>query len=419
MIHLVRRAVVSGLLLAMVVVAAAPALAQQPVPVPVPVNQNDGQPVPVPVPVPASATSAAAVAAPALSPADKKRAQALKAEGAKFYSQGRYKEAIDKFSRAFAINQDINLHYNIGVSYEQLEAWQECVSFLDRYIAKAPVGPKKDRAANKRKSCEARLQTDQTITITSTPPGAKVYIDDKKTGVKGATPYTGTLPPGQHKVWIELDGHEPVSQTIDVQQGAPFSLNLQMRKFANQGWLYVDSSIINAQVYINGKNVGLTPFESPLPYPAGLHQVVVQRDGYSRFSTQVQVFKGRLARVDAYVSQVETNSTWRTSLGWTMEVLGFVAIAGGVTAYFFAEEEFNDTQTFKDLAFYEKLGYGVGGGMMAIGTALLIWDAARDVIAEKDRNPKYGDPVQIRGAEQPSAFRFGAGPNGVGFGFSF
>lgn len=411
MIHLVCRAVVLGLL-----VAAAPVLAQQPVPVPVPVEPADGQPVPVPVPVDAAAPDSAG---PALSPADKKRAQGLKSEGSKFYAQGRYKEAIDKFSRAYAINQDIDLHYRIGVSYEQLEAWQECVSFLDRFIAVAPVSPQKDRAINKRKSCEARLTTDQTITITSTPPGAKVYIDDKKVGVKGATPYTGTLPPGQHKVWIELDGHEPVSQTIDVQQGAPFSLNLQLREFANQGWLYVDASVINAQVYIDGKNVGLTPFEAPLPYTAGLHQVVVQREGYTRFSTQIEVFKGRLSRVDAYVSQVETTSTWRTSIGWTLEVLGFVAIAGGVTAYFFAEEEFNDTQKFKDLAFYEKLGYGVGGGMMAIGTALLIWDAARDVIAEKDRNPKYGEPVQIKGAAQPSAFRFGASPNGIGFGFSF
>ena len=405
MVHSVRRIVVLGLLLA---TAAAPALAQQPVPVP----------VPVPVPAPASATPVAVKpVTPTLSPADKKRALELKSEGSKLYTQGRYKEAIDKFSRAFAINLDIDLHYRIGVSYEQLEAWQECVSFLDRYIAKAPVSPKKDRAVNKRKSCEARLQTDQTITITSTPPGATIFIDDKATGVKGATPYTGTLPPGQHKVWIELEGHESVSQTIDVQQGAPFSLNLQLRKFANQGWLFVDASIIDAQVYIDGKNVGLTPFEAPLPAEAGVHQVVVQRDGYSRFSTQVTVAKGRLSRVDAYVSQTETANTWRTSLGWTLEVVGFLAVAGGVTAYFFAEEEFNDTDKFKDLALYEKIGYGAGGGLMAIGAALLIWDAARDVIAEKDRNKKYGEPVKM--GDSPTAFRFGAGPNGVGFGFSF
>ncbi|MGK0360456.1 MAG: hypothetical protein ACI9U2_002769 [Bradymonadia bacterium] len=402
MIHSVRHIVVLSLLL-----VTAPALAQQP--------------VPVPVPVPASATPVAKPAVslpvtPTLSPADKKRALELKSEGSKLYAQGRYKEAIDKFSRAFAINLNIDLHYNIGVSYEQLEAWQECVSFLDRYIAKAPISPKKDRAANKRKSCEARLQTDQTIMIASTPKGATIYIDDKSTGVKGATPYTGTLPPGQHQVWIELDGHEPVSQTIDVQQGAPFSLNLQLRKFANQGWLFVDASIIDAQVYIDGKNVGLTPFEAPLPSEAGVHQVVVQRDGFTRFSTQVTVVKGRLSRVDAYVSQTETTNTWRTSLGWTLEVVGFLAVAGGVTAFFFAEEEFNDTDKFKDLALYEKIGYGAGGGLMVIGTALLIWDAARDVIAEKDRNKKYGEPVKIG---TPTAFRFGAGPTGVGFGFSF
>lgn len=352
-----------------------------------------------------------------VSAADQKRADDLKGEANILFRDGRYKEAIEKFQRAFEIVRDIELLYNIGVSYQNLEAWQECVSFMERYLEKAAVGPKRDRAENTRKSCEARIERDQELTIESTPPGAKVYIDDRARGVVGTTPFRNYVKPGSHRIWVELDGYEPTDQTIEVQKATPFRMNVQLSQVQNRGWLFVDCTVIDATVYIDGKNVGLTPFQAPLAYGAGSHQVVVERDGYTRFSAQVKVDKGRLARVDAHLVQTEHNSSWRSPLGWTMNVLGILAIGGGVTAFFFAEEEFNDTDKFKELALYEKLGYGVGGGLLALGTTLIIWDKARDVIADEHKNPKYGEPVKVEG--EPSAFRFGAGPGGVSFGFSF
>ncbi len=271
-----------------------------------------------------------------VSAADQKRADDLKNEANILFRDGRYKEAIEKFQRAFEIVRDIELLYNIGVSYQNLEAWQECVSFMERYLEKAAVGPKKDRAENARKSCEARIERDQELTIESTPPGAKVFIDDRARGVVGTTPFRNYVKPGSHRIWVELDGYEPTDQTIEVQKATPFRMNVQLSQVQNRGWLFVDCTVIDATVYIDGKNVGLTPFQAPLAYGAGSHQVVVERDGYTRFSSQIKVEKGRLARVDAHLVQTEHNSSWRSPLGWTMNVLGLLAIGGGVTAYFFA-----------------------------------------------------------------------------------
>jgi len=357
-----------------------------------------------------------------VSAADQKRADDLKNEANILFRDGRYKEAIEKFQRAFEIVRDGELLYNIGVSYQNLEAWQECVSFMERYLEKASVGPKRDRAENTRKSCEARIERDQELTIESTPTGARIFIDDRARGVQGTTPFRNYVKPGSHRVWVELDGYEPTDQTIEVQKATPFRMNVQLSQVQNRGWLFVDATVIDARVYIDGKNVGLTPFQAPLAYGAGPHQIVVEREGYTRYASQIKVEKGRLARVDAHLVQTSANSTWRSPLGWTLNVVGFLAIAGGVTAYFFAEEEFNDTDQFKQLALYEKLGYGVGGGLMAVGTGLLIWDSVRDVIAEEHRNPKYGEPVKLQEGvsdEPPTAVRFGAGPGGISFGFSF
>lgn len=338
-------------------------------------------------------------AAAQLSAVDQARADALKSEANTFFVGGRYKEAIVKFEQAFDISKDPDLLYSVAVSYQNLEKWQECVTYMERFLEDAAVGPKRDRAENTRLSCEARIERDQQLIVSTNPPGARIYIDDRAKGVVGQTAagktFTTFLRPGQHTVWVELEGHEPVEQVIEVQRKEPFQMSVVLTKVKNLGWIYVDASVRDARVYIAGKTVGLTPFEKPLPSSAGTLQVVVERDGYTRFSKEVSVVKGQVTTVDAYLVKVETASSWRSPLGWTMNVVGILSVAGGVASMIHANNLYNDTDDYKLFANLEKVGYGVGGGLLGIGTALIIWDKLRDVIPEADRNPNYGKPVGI------------------------
>jgi hypothetical protein len=266
---------------------------------------------------------------------------------------------------------------------------------MERYLDKATPGPKRDRAENTLKSCDARIERDQLLIIESDPPAARVFLDDREKGVRGQTPFRNYLRPGTHKVWIELDGYETVEQTIEVQKKEPFRMNVAMRVIQNLGYLFIDSTIKGATVFVDGKNIGLTPLREPLAYGAGRHQIVVDRDGYTRFDQHVSVEKGKVTRVDGYLVRTEFVSSWRSGTGWTFNVLGILAVGGGITAWQLADKEYNDTQDFKDLAFYEKLGYGLGGGLMVLGTSLIIWDRARDRIDDDHRNPDYQKPVKL------------------------
>ncbi len=350
--------------------------------------------------------------------AAKAKAGELVKEARRLYSSGLYEQAIAKFSEAYALSKDPQILYSMAVSHQQLRNWEQCVEVMEDFIAKTPPGPDPtlDRARNTRDLCEARIESDQELSITTTPPGANVWVDNKNTGVKGQTPFKMTLRPGKHRIWIELDGFEPVMQDIEVQKREPFNMVVPLKERQDTGWLYVDATVKGATVFVDGQKLAETPFGTPRRIPVGTRTVTVERPGYSRITASPLIEQGQLAMVDAYMVQTDTDSSWRTNLGVTSIVLGGLAIGGGVVAMTFANDEYNDTDEFDTLAGLEKLGYGVGGGLMAVGISLLVWDLSRDVIDPADKNPAYGRPVP-----RPTGptTRLMVGPGGLGLGGTF
>lgn len=354
--------------------------------------------------------------------ADKAKADELRREAFRLYSSGLYEQSIAKFKEAYGLSKDPDLLYSMAVSHQQLRDWESCVAVMEDFIAKTPPGPDPtlDRARNIRDLCEARIETDQTLSIVTVPAGANVYVDNKNTGVKGQTPVTMTLRPGKHRIWIELDGYESVMQDIEVQKREPFNLSVTLKEERDLGWLHVDATVKGATVFVDGQTLGKTPFGPPRQFPAGPHQIIVEREGYTRFTGTPIVERGQLARVDAYMVQTDAGSTWRTNLGVASTILGALAVGGGVTAMVFANDEYNDTEDFETLAGLERLGYGVGGGLMAVGVSLIVWDLSRDVIDPDHENPEYGRPVSrpTPGAAAPTT-RLMIGPGGLGLGGTF
>lgn len=395
------------LVCALLVVASTAALAQPaggeaaPDPTPAAAGAPDAQDAPPDAPkvvlTPQAEIDAAAAA--------KAKSDALAVEGSRLYGTGNYALAIQKFREAYDLNPDPALLYRIGLSYQQQRDWPACVESMKRYLdlQEGRVDPQIDRARTVRDLCEARIERDQKLVVESQPSGARVFVDNRNTGARGQTPLEIFLRPGKHRIWVELDGYEPQMQDIEVQPATPYRMTITLAPRQDLGWLFVDASVKEARVYIDGRNVGLTPMAAPTQLEAGSHQIIVERDGYTRFNQQVVVERGQLARVDAYLVQTESPTTWRTTTGVVALVLGSAAIAGGVVAYVFAEDEYNDTEDFDTLTTYQSLGYGVGGGLLAVGTSLLVWDMTREIIPESQRNPDYGRPVQRPGGAAPSA----------------
>jgi len=71
----------------------------------------------------------------------------------------------------------------------------------------------------------APFQTGGTVSITTTPIRAEVYIDNNLVGL---TPQTLTLPEGTHTLSLVSGGYQTINESISVQRGSSIEINRTM-----------------------------------------------------------------------------------------------------------------------------------------------------------------------------------------------
>ncbi|NPA47179.1 MAG: PEGA domain-containing protein, partial [Thermococci archaeon] len=131
------------------------------------------------------------------------------------------------------------------------------------------------------------------VKITSTPLGAKVYINGS---YKGMTPLDLSLPPGTYNVRISKQGYKDYETPLSLSAGEHKTLSVTLTPLF--GYLTVTSTPSGASVYIDGKYAGTTPLEN-YRLPTGDHTVKVGKDGYKTYTTTVDVSPGATSTVSA------------------------------------------------------------------------------------------------------------------------
>jgi hypothetical protein len=171
---------------------------------------------------------------------------------------------------------------------------------------------------------EGRLEPDQTgsLLVRSTPPGARVFVDDRE---YGRTPVTvGNLARGAHGVRIARDGYVADERQVTITAAqrahsvtvrlaavgtAPLATTASTRAVPSQppappvaetrsGPLSIESRPAGAKVFIDGRFVGTTPLVLP-EVDAGEHALHLDREGYQRWSSSVRIVPSERNRVAA------------------------------------------------------------------------------------------------------------------------
>ena len=275
-------------------------------------------------------------------PADAlKKAQSAFDQAQLDYLQGKYDEAAKGFEEAFNARNFPQFLYNIGAAHHMKgkkasdpEAYAKAVEYYRKYLAadqQAADKAKVEKAIGVLEAEIARIKSAATpppgtgsgsappppatpsaevqnlgdvkvrglVVIESEPQNAAIYLDDKKKGVFGQTPWSGSLE-GSHKVIIEKRGFMVSESEVSADPSKLFVLRAVLGKEDFLGWIEITSNVPGAEVYIDDKSVGAvakTPHSQNIK--PGKHTVWVTAEGYDEYKIEVEVVPGGTHEVKA------------------------------------------------------------------------------------------------------------------------
>lgn len=140
-------------------------------------------------------------------------AEALFAQGAKAYQEGRYEDAVNAFLAAYEKDPQPLLFYNVAQAYERLGDVRNALRAYRDYLRHQPSEQDRAIVETRIRNLEKRLREQgiQQVSIFSTPSGATVVLDGKQVGT---TPWTGEARPGRHSIVLRLSGHVEANKLL-------------------------------------------------------------------------------------------------------------------------------------------------------------------------------------------------------------
>jgi hypothetical protein len=159
-----------------------------------------------------------------------------------------------------------------------MPTWARCFDEVGRWVAAVLVGaiivgPILETDAWARKRRRARVKT--TIEVLSMTRGAQVFIDDKLIGTVPLPAPIAVKPGRPHTVRVKKRGYIPFIDTIRLKRGDQHEMEADL--IPSGGVLQITSNIRRAQVLLDGKPLGRTPFDGDIT--PGKHTLQVVAPG--------------------------------------------------------------------------------------------------------------------------------------------
>lgn len=252
------------------------------------------------------------VAAPAFAD-DKADAQARFNAGQEAYKKDDYATAIKEFEAAYKLDKNPVYLYNIAVAYELWGKKEKAAEFYEKYLPDADPKEKAD-VQNKINSLRPNApvtppaDNKSKVDIRTDPPGASVWLEEKKGQPQGATPFTASVTPGKHILIIELNGYVPVTRTFEVLAGQTATLDLALPKQESSVMISVQSNVVGAKVYLDDRSqgvAGITPFQ--MMTSVGKHTLIAEKEGYEPATEEFELKPGEAGPVTIKIKMDKGN----------------------------------------------------------------------------------------------------------------
>jgi hypothetical protein len=253
----------------------------------------------------------------AVSDADKERAEKLADIGYDHYDANDYVAASEAFAGAYRIHKIDKYVLNQAKCMQKLGRPIDALQLFETGIRNHPrsalAGKVRHLVAKVRRELGATMTE---VKISSTPAGAKVFVDGGEREL-GLTPTTTWLVFGPHSLHLMLHDHEPADRSFQVASGDPVAVQVALAKRAVPGTLTFDSVPPGADIFINGKIRGVTPMRGGMELRPGTYDLLLRLPGHGPYTTTIELGDG---------SSVAIKPTWSDTGLATAPVLPVVAV---------------------------------------------------------------------------------------------
>lgn len=142
-----------------------------------------------------------------------------------------------------------------------------------------------------------KMKPNYEIATIKAPQGCEIWIDGQ---LMSNGSWKGRLLLGTHNILCKLDKHYDEEQILTVVEGKEAELTLEMLKEI-QGTLNITSMPDDADVLVDGRKVGTTPYKRDIII--GEHTVEVAKSGYSSVKENITIIQNQQQNVNAILKQ--------------------------------------------------------------------------------------------------------------------
>jgi len=137
------------------------------------------------------------------------------------------------------------------------------------------------------------IETKGLVVIDSKPQGATIYLNDKRSGPFGTTPWHGSLESKPVRLILESKGWKAEERQVSPRSDKLIDVYIALSEEHYLGWIEISSNVIGADLFIDRKDIGAigrTPFTGQLK--PGKHTIFLEKFGYQPLQQEIDVPAG-------------------------------------------------------------------------------------------------------------------------------
>jgi hypothetical protein len=262
-----------------------------------------------------------------------------------------YSGSLAEFRRAYELTGNLVVLYNIGLVHDALGQYVQADAALTEVLDAKPDPLKPEwrtRATEARAHARARIGTIELVVTlrdakTEGASPSSTAVDDAMKGavieLDGvevarwplAAPLRASI--GEHVVGVLASGFVPARKAASVAGEASTKVPLELSPMVGKAaQIRIVSSLVDAQIVLDGLVVGKTPLATSLAVAPGKHVVELKRAGYATASTVLDLAGGSLgeAKLDPREDPADVTTLGSKALVRSNELDVLVSIDGTV-----------------------------------------------------------------------------------------